>query len=239
VYAIGQRVANLVFTYMVALENVFTPQVYERMFSLGDQGGEAVGRYLTPFAYSSIAVAMLVSLFSEEVLFILTPPSFHDAVAVVNVLAIYYGLSFLGKQPQLVYSKKTHLIPMLTAVHLVLTLGFGILFIRAWGAVGAAWGTLTAGTIYLGLWQLLGQRYYRIHYEYRKLGAIFGVFAFSSILVLVLREMSVEYLMRLSAKAACIVAYVWVGVRVNVINRSNIHLVRRALFRMLRRDRVT
>ena len=38
VYSIGQKIAYIVFTYMTAIENVFSPQVYKRMFEKGENG---------------------------------------------------------------------------------------------------------------------------------------------------------------------------------------------------------
>ena len=90
IYSIGQRVSYIIFTYMTAIENVFSPQVYKRMFDLQGRGGEAIGKYLTPFAYVSISIALLVSLLSEEVISLLTPPSFHGAIDIVAILSMYY-----------------------------------------------------------------------------------------------------------------------------------------------------
>jgi len=57
IYSIGQNFSYLVFSYMTAIQNVFSPQVYKRMFELKEDGGRAIGKYLTPFAYVSIIAA--------------------------------------------------------------------------------------------------------------------------------------------------------------------------------------
>ncbi|MBW1716345.1 MAG: oligosaccharide flippase family protein, partial [Deltaproteobacteria bacterium] len=54
IYSIGQRVSYVIFAYMTAIQNVFSPRVYKKMFELKEEGGEAIGKYLTPFAYVSI-----------------------------------------------------------------------------------------------------------------------------------------------------------------------------------------
>jgi O-antigen/teichoic acid export membrane protein len=73
IYSIGQKISYMIFTFMTAIENVFMPEVYKRMFDLGSKGGKAVGEYLTPWAYISIFPALLRALFSEEVIHILAP----------------------------------------------------------------------------------------------------------------------------------------------------------------------
>jgi len=69
IYSIGQRISYVIFTYMTAIENVFSPQVYKRMFDLGDKGGSAIGKYLTPFAYISIFLALNNLMYIRYIVF--------------------------------------------------------------------------------------------------------------------------------------------------------------------------
>src|SRR4030042_294031 len=87
IYSIGQKVASVAFAYMTTLQNVFSPQVYKRMFDLKEKGSESVGTYLTPFVYVSTALALILAIFSEEIISILTPVSYHGATDVVTFLA--------------------------------------------------------------------------------------------------------------------------------------------------------
>ena len=66
VYHIGKKMSDVAFTFMTAIENVFNPQVYQRMFGQHEQGSESIGRYLTPFLYISIFGALCVALFSDK-----------------------------------------------------------------------------------------------------------------------------------------------------------------------------
>jgi O-antigen/teichoic acid export membrane protein len=147
IYSIGQRISYMVFTYMTAIQNVYSPQVYRRMFDKAEKGGESIGVYLTPFVYLSIAAALMISLFSEEIISILTPKSYHGAIDIVIILSMFYGSMFFGKQPQLVFAKKTHITLLLSIVTIALNIGLNIPFIMKWGTIGAAWATLSAGLI--------------------------------------------------------------------------------------------
>jgi len=233
VYSIGQRIARVVFGYMTALENVWAPQVYQRMFSADERGGEAVGRYLTPFAYSSIAVAVVVSLAAEEVVALVSPASYHGAIAIVNILSMYYGIMFFGKMPQLMYAKKAHLISVTTLIGITANVVLNVLFIRAWGAVGAAWGTLLAGVLSVSVSSAIGQRYCRIEWEYGKLAAIFGLLAGASITMTALPSLALDYPARLGVKIAFVIGYVVLGVRLDVISRANYNLARSVFLRNL------
>lgn len=79
------------------------------------KGGESIGRYLTPFAYVSVLVALFIALISEEVVFLLIPLSYHGAIDIIIVLSMYYGFLFFGKLNgnQLIFMKKTHVLSFL------------------------------------------------------------------------------------------------------------------------------
>lgn len=239
VYVIGQKVALLVFAYMTALENVFAPQVYDRMFKLGAEGGRAIGRYLTPFAYMSVGMAVLAALFSEEALTVLTPASYDGAVPVVNLLVLYYAIMFFGKQPQLVYAKKTYLLSVWTIVGLVTNLVLNVICVRAFGTVGAALGTLLAGCAGVATYNLVARRFYRIEWELGKLAAIFGMLLACSLVAVWLRNAGVSYWLRLAVKLALCGAYLWIGMRLSFVSRQNYELVRGIVTRRLRPSEAT
>ncbi len=231
IYSIGQRIAYFVFTFMTAIENVFSPQVYKRMFDLQDKGGESIGRYLTPFAYISIFVALLVALISEEAIFILIPISYHGAIDIIIILSMYYGFLFFGKiiGIQLIFMRKTHITSILTMVSIGLNVGLNIPFILKWGAVGAAWATLMAGLISGAISLVVSQHYYEIKWEYKKVGAIYFIFFTSSILMILLRNFDVIYVIRLMVKCASIAFYIYLGVLIRVITVENYNIVKNIL----------
>ena len=229
VYSIGQRVANIVFTYMTAIQNVFSPQVYKRMFEQGEDGGESVGRYLTPFLYISIAVALLISLFSEEIISILMPKSYHEGIDIVIVLSMLYGSYFFGKQPQLVFAKKTHIISIFTLLAIVLNVSINVPFIYQWGAIGAAWGTLVSGLISGGISFWVSQHYYEIKWEYKKIAAIFLIFFGSAITMILMRNFGVSYGMRIIVKLISLVCYLYLGIKLGVISKQNYLLIRKMI----------
>lgn len=229
VFTVAQRLAQIVFTYMTALENVFTPQVYDRMFKLGAQGGASVGAYLTPFAYVSTVAALGLGLFAEEAILLLTPPEFHGAIPLAAILCLHYGLMFFGKLPQLVYAKKTGIISAMTFVTIGVNTGLNILLIRQWGAMGAATGTLLAGIVSLVLVLVIGQRYYPIQWQYGPLTAIFGVLFAGVIGIVWMHQTGFGYGPRFAFKLGALAAYALVGVQLRILTRDNFLMARSAL----------
>ena len=239
VYSIGQKIAKMVFGFMSALENVFAPQVYERMFGLGAAGAQSIGRYLTPFAYISVGMAVLVSLFSEEALILLTPPEYHGAIPVVNLLTVYYAVMFFGKQPQLIYAKKTYLLSVLTVVSLLANAGFNFLCIRWFGLMGAALGTLAGGIVSVGAYNLVATRFYRIEWEVTRLAGIYASLLLAATVIVLLREADVGYGWRLGVKLVVCGAYVWLGAYLSIVTRENVALARSMIGRKLGRAPAT
>ncbi|NBU81562.1 MAG: hypothetical protein EBS55_07940 [Flavobacteriaceae bacterium] len=223
VYNLGQKIANVVFTFMTAIQNVYSPQVYKRMFEMDDQnGGKSIGHYLTPFIYISIAGGVFVSLFSEEIIFILTPISYHSATNVVSILALLYGTYFFGKQPQLIYAKKTGITSILTITGILLNVVINVPFIKNWGFIGAAYGTLLAGIISGGLSFWISQKYYFIKWETLKLIVIYSSFFIFTFSTIFLRDFGIDYQLRLFLKIVFAFLYAGIGVWLGYISRNSL-----------------
>lgn len=241
IYNIAQKISLAIFSFMTALQNVFSPQVYSRMFDLKENGGRSIGTYLTPFLYISIAAALLVALLSEEIVFILTPAAYHGAINILPVLAMYYGFLFFGKITplQLIYMKKSHICTVLSVVSITINIVLNIPFIMKWGAIGAAWATLISGLISGLISFIAAQKHYRINWEYNKIILIFIIFFTSAILTLLLREFNVYYPMRLAFKACSIGLYIYLGMKFSIISRDNFLMVKDVLSRKTSNDATT
>lgn len=226
VYNIGQKISMIVFSFMTTLENVFMPQVYKRMFELNESGGKSIGEYLTPFVYISLGVATNIILFSEELVKILTPVSYHEAVDIVIILSMYYGTMFFGKQPQLIFKKKSYISTLLFMFYLVLNITLNIPFIKLWGFHGAAWATFISGLFNVIITFILSQHYYRIVWEYEKLIMIFSLFFISSFTMIIFQQMEIDYYIKVIVKIIYIYLYLYVGILSKVINKENVILAK-------------
>lgn len=218
VYAIAQRFSYAVFTYMTALENAYVPRTMSMMFKDGDAGHGNVGRYLTPFAYASVGVAMLVVLFAEELLRVFVQPEFWGAEPVMVFLALYYTATFFAKQRQLIFTNKTHLLSLLAAAGLGLNVAINLAFIQRWGATGAAAGTCLAGVLTVALTVMVSQRYYRIEYQWTRIAAIFGYLLASSAVILLVQQSPVGYPVRVVIKAALLLGFIVLGRFAGIVN---------------------
>ena len=229
IYSIGQQISYFIFNYITALQNVFAPQVYKKMFDLREGGGKPIGIYLTPFAYASVAFALMVSLFSEEIITVLTPVSYHGAIDIVIILSMAYAFLFFGKQSQLIYAKKTFISSMIVFFRVALIIALNIPFILKWGANGAAWATLLAWLISGSISFAASQYYYKILWEYRKIVTIYAIFYTSSILLLIFRDLGLAYHIKLLSKLLSISLFVYVGIKIRILTAENLSVVKNIL----------
>jgi O-antigen/teichoic acid export membrane protein len=227
IFSIAQKIGNLTFVFMTAVQNVFNPYVYKKMFSRSSSAGREIGEYLTPFAYLSIFVCMLASLFSQEAIWLFTGPSFYASAPLVSILSMYYGFLFFGKINgiQLIFKKKTFFTSVLTFLDIGVGVAISIPFIMKFGVIGAAWATFLASIITGSFAFLISQHYFRIQWEVRKIVAIFSLFCFSSLLTLFTISGSFVYLQCLILKLFCLGVYVYLGIRLNIITSQNLALL--------------
>jgi O-antigen/teichoic acid export membrane protein len=127
---------------------------------------------------------------------------------------------------QLIYTKKTHLCTVLSTVSIGFNIALNIIFIMKWGAIGAAWGTFLAAVISGSIYFIVAQRHYLIKWEYLKVSTIILTFFVSAVLIVVMRNASVDYAMRLIVKGAAISLYVYLGIKFNVITTDNFNLIK-------------
>lgn len=227
IFNIAQRIANVTFIFMTTIQNVFNPQVYKKMFSSDLSAGKQIGRYLTPFVYLSIFICLLISLFSEEAVRLLTGPAFHAATPIVSIFSMYYGFLFFGKISglQLIYKRKTALTSLLTIMDIGIGAVLSILFIKKFGVIGAAWATFFGGLIIGAIGLAISQHYFYIHWEAKKMFFIFGLFCASTLIILFLIETPSAYMLRLNVKILLIALYLCLGMRLQVLTKENFKIV--------------
>lgn len=223
-YDIGQKIANTTFTFMTALQNVFSPQVYKRLFSEDPDYNESIGSYLTPFFYISILVCLIVGVFSYEILFIITPIDYHSAAPVISILCLLYGFYFFGKQPQLLFAKKTTYISILSFLSLGLNIGLNIPMIYYYGLYGAAFATTIAGIISTIISFYLGQKFTPINYE-KKVFLMLLYFIFSIFSILYFIKIDFYYPYQLSFKLILLLIFMLIGWKLKILrNKTYISL---------------
>jgi O-antigen/teichoic acid export membrane protein len=227
IYSLGKKLSDMLFTGMTALQNVFNPHVYELMFEEQQGSGKKIGEYLTPFVYISVAAALLLVSFAEEIVFLLMTSAYGAAAPIAMVLTLYFAILFFGKITgiQLIYSKKTHITSVLSFISIGLNIALNIPFIYKWGAMGAAMATLLSALMSGSLSLFVAQKYFKIHWEIRKLFPMYGFLFATAGLLLFLVDIQLAYGIRLCVKLGLFALFILYGNRITIVTMTNLQSI--------------
>lgn len=210
VYDIGQKIANLGFLFMTVLQQVFSPEVYSSYINKPNQFSTYVGKYLTPFFYISLLFCLLLGVFSQEIVFLLTTSAYYDAYPIIIILNMLYATYFFGKQPQLILAKKMKLISYLSFLSIVLNLIFNVPLIYYFGIMGAAWGTFFSGMLIALISFIYAQKYAPIEYS-RFSYKSYLYFQFFMLCVLILWYFDISYVYSLLVRIVLVSVFIVMG----------------------------
>lgn len=147
VYSVAHRIAMIIYMFMNALGRVWSPILYENLFDKKSEKDPDIS-FLSIFMYFSLIPAIILILFSQEILLFL-PESYAWGYQIIIFLSLYYSLLFFGKVngPQLMYAKKTWLISGLSVLNVLLSIAITYPMVIAFDAVGASIGMLLSGIV--------------------------------------------------------------------------------------------
>ena len=189
IYAIGIRLATIITLLFIGFKFAWGPYVFD---NYKDPKTKEVMSILFKYLFLlSILLVLLITLFSPELLFILTTKSYYGAYRVVPLLAgstvlytlgAYFSFGF-GIAEKNIFSFYVNLIA--AAVNVVLN----ILFIPRFGIQGAALATFLSMLVFFVSSLYLSNRLYKVDFHISKLfipilavlaGVIFGLKFFGS-----------------------------------------------------------
>ncbi|HKS27276.1 MAG TPA: flippase [Pyrinomonadaceae bacterium] len=165
VYAIGYSIASVLNMVMGWFNTAWLPYCY----SVAEQPGakEFYARMLTYALTLFTLVAIGLSLFSPEVLYLLATPSYYGAARVVPLVTLAYlfyeanyliafGLDLTGK---------TSYYGLIVGIAAVLNLLLNFSLIPPFGMMGAAWATALSYMSLMVLAYVIVRRIYPVRYE--------------------------------------------------------------------------
>ncbi len=224
IYSLATRISTVINSYMIALQNVYTPLLFKVLFAGVQKRGQNLTASLTTITYLSLLPALLLTLFADEVVRFLLPASYSGVAQALVVLAVYYGIIFFGKitGKQLVYAEKTGLTSILAIVFAVLNVALNIPFIYYMGVLGAALATLLTGAIYTAVSFVLAQRYCRLEWDMHSIITMVILLIGGGCTALLVPFFGVSYEIGLGARLIFLLGYFYLGSRCGVISQANV-----------------
>ncbi len=239
VYNIGQTISLTIFQFTTALDRVFKPEIYRKLFANKHKTNpNEINDYILPFFFASIFVSLLVGMFAKEIIIILFPVSYLASANITIILSVYYASLFFGKITgiQLIYAKKTNISMLLTLLGVTINVGLNIPFIIYWGIIGAAFATTISGIIMVSISYFIAKRYAKITWQWRNIWLLYGVFILGILWTLIDHNNFIDssYISAISIKLLFIFSYIMLGFKLNIITKQILQDIYRVLTQAIR-----
>jgi O-antigen/teichoic acid export membrane protein len=136
---------------------------------------EIYSSVLTYFALVGMAVALVLSVLSKEILVIMTTPPFYGAYKVIPLIAVSYVLygCYQILSPGILLERKTKYLAFIVGFGAAVNLGLNYLLIPSYGMMGAAVATVISYLLLPIGSYFVSRRYYPIKYEWGRVAKIF------------------------------------------------------------------
>jgi O-antigen/teichoic acid export membrane protein len=173
-YSLGYRFGHIMIILVTAVTLAWPPLSYR---ILGEADAKTIYSRITSLYLAGAGLVWLaISLFSHEMVVLLSPEEFHAAAIYIPPVAfgyLLYGLYVLSVTG-LGVAKKSGPISWVTLLAAVVNVGLNVWLIPRLGALVAAYTTIVAYAILAGGCLVVSQRFYPIPYRYREWTMMLG-----------------------------------------------------------------
>jgi O-antigen/teichoic acid export membrane protein len=229
-FTISAQLAYVMYFLTDAVTQVQDPIGMSALTEDSEAGKRQIAEFFSVFAWAVLAAFLAVTLFSKEVVTLITAPAYHSAYELVGVFAFAYvgGAVYRVFTVVLTYHRRLWVIGAGAVVSASMNIVVMFLLVPTYGQTAAAWsflGSTLVYTLWIAWWS---QRTDRVPLNWRvlrpaMLGAALVIAAY-----LVLDSFSPGELVEVPVKAALLASYVGMifvvpamaGLRAGVVNQA-------------------
>ncbi|GAK60666.1 polysaccharide biosynthesis protein [Candidatus Vecturithrix granuli] len=217
-YGIGFRLASVVGLIMVGFQGALTPLVYAHYRD--PQTPRQLAQIFRLFLVFALMVFVILSLFAEEILVLMTTRAYYSAAQIVMFLipAILLSNMYIFA-PGIGIAKKTHLILWINLFGAGLNTLFNLLLIPIYGISGAAAATLMGYSCVFVVYMRCSQKFYFVPHEWKRI--VIAVILLSGLAYLV-PQLSLSTWLVIALKLVGIVAALLVVLLTGLIRMSEL-----------------
>ena len=144
IYSVGNNFGNIVFLVVSGIGQAFTPWFNERVKKNEIHEVSSISKLLLIIF---CVIALCLSFFGEEVIYLITPIAYHESWRVIPLIAfafVFHGVYYFFAAPLFydIEGKGNRIIPLVTILTALTNIGLNYIFIPLYGIVGAALATL-------------------------------------------------------------------------------------------------
>jgi len=187
-YSLGYQFGAIMYTVGAAINTAWVPFIFRLVEDTTRDARADIARLATVYTFVLTGCAVSLALLAPDVIRYFTAPAFHAAEGITPWIVGGYlaaCLYFIPSTFLFVFSRTAY-IPLVTIAAGIINVALNIWLLPRFGVIAAAWTTLTSYVALVIITWIIGQRVYRVAYEYGRLARIGGcgvaAFALSTLL---------------------------------------------------------
>lgn len=167
IYAAGERLGDGFSFFSRPIATTVKPEIAKRLDSRDENIREDITSFFNLFFQASLFLIFTVSIFSKEIIMILTHAEYFEAFQVIPFIMFGYMFAELTGifQLKFVYRNKTILFPVVTFIGALVNILLNYFLIPVFGIMGAALATFFTNLGMLMICYLLSQRLHTTRYD--------------------------------------------------------------------------
>jgi O-antigen/teichoic acid export membrane protein len=162
IYSVGYQVGMVILIVVTAFSNFYSPFLYERLHKGGEKGKNEIIKVSYVFAIGILTILILVTALSPLLFKYFIDKRYVGAVKYVFWVGlgyIFWGVYILFTG-YIFFLKKSKILGYIAIINIVLNIVFNYVFIKNFGAIGAAYATCLSFLLVAIIIGLLAQRLY-------------------------------------------------------------------------------
>jgi len=176
IYSLGYKISSILLILTVfPITKAFGPYIFS-LIKYPDQLRETFRRFMRYYILFSLSMALILSLFSREIILLLANRDYMDASYIVYILCMSYVFYGLHAITSFVFhiTKKTWIMSVIMAAAALLNIGLNFLLVPNYGIIGASAATMMSFFLVLIIKFIIIEFTYPMDFGYFLYFAIFG-----------------------------------------------------------------
>lgn len=218
IYSVAARFALIMSLVMTGFQMAITPLVYQK-YNDSDTPHN-LSRIFRYFIASGLVLFLTISIFSEEIISLLTSPDYHEAFTLIPFLALAFLLSNMYVfMPGIAIKKKTHLFVIINIIGAISNTILNFLFIPYFGLIGAALATTISYFLVFLLYAYFSQKYYFVTHKWFPIAL---ALLMSTAFIIIINLISLSFWQILFIKPIFIILFVTLIFYTGIIEKSEL-----------------
>lgn len=220
-FGIASRVSKILNIFVMAFNRSWSPFAFEHADKPEEKKIYSI--IFKTYTFTIIVLTLILSLFSKEVIMILTPKTYHSAFYLVAGIAFYRGLRGMTLMfgTSLYVSDKVKWTSYLNILQLVIFIACTLVLIPRFGTAGLILSLNIAGTIYVFLYGMKALQYFKFEIPYKELLVTLAIGALS---IIFFNSLTTGILLGIILKSFFVAFFIYSGLKLVLSKSEHAHL---------------